>query len=54
MTVQLFKGKGRQPWHLRLVADNGQVLAISEGYFSRWNARRAARKNFPGVRLVEL
>jgi hypothetical protein len=54
VTVQLFKGEGRHPWYLRLVADNGEVLAVSEGYFSRWNARRAARRNFADLRFVDL
>lgn len=53
-TLQLFKGEGRQPWYLRLVSPNGQVLVLSEGYFSKWNAKRAARKNFPGVPLKDL
>lgn len=54
MVVQLYKGKGRHSFYLRLVSSNGQVLAHSEGYYSRWNAKRAARKNFPGIKLVEL
>ena len=54
MTVQLFKGKGVQPWYLRVVSDNGQVLSVSEGYFSKWNAKRAARKNLVGIPLVDL
>lgn len=52
--VQIFKGSGLQPWYVRLVSSNGQVLAVSEGYFSKWNAKRAARKNFPGLRIVEV
>ena len=51
--VELIKGKGKQPWFLRLVAANNQTLSVSEGYFSKWNAKRAARKNFAGVELVE-
>jgi uncharacterized protein YegP (UPF0339 family) len=52
--VELAKGKGIQPWFLRLKNwKNGQTLAVSEGYVSRWNAKRAARKNFPGVELVD-
>jgi uncharacterized protein YegP (UPF0339 family) len=41
ITVQLFKGNGIQPYYLRFVAENGQTLFTSEGYFSRWNAKRA-------------
>jgi uncharacterized protein YegP (UPF0339 family) len=54
MTVELHKGKGVQPWYLRLVSENGKILAASEGYFSKWNAKRAARRNFPGVELVDM
>lgn len=48
-TVQIFKGSGRQPWYVRLVSSNGQILNVSEGYFSKFNAKRAAARMFPGV-----
>lgn len=51
--VQIYRGSDGQHY-LRLVSPNGQVLAQSEGYHTRWNARRAARKNFAGLRIVEL
>jgi uncharacterized protein YegP (UPF0339 family) len=54
MKLELFKGKGLQPWYLRLRGANGAVLATSEGYFSKWNAKRAAKKNFPIVPLVDM
>lgn len=54
MTVQIFKGKGIHPWYVRLVSVNGQVLSVSEGYYSKWNAKRAARRMFPGLRIVEV
>lgn len=53
MTVKLRKHDGRQPWRLHLVGDNGEELATSEGYATKWNAKRAARKNFPGILLLE-
>jgi uncharacterized protein YegP (UPF0339 family) len=49
--VHIFKGEGRQPWFVRLVADNGQILSISEGYFSKWNAKRAAKRMYPNKPL---
>lgn len=52
--VQVFKGSGLQPWFVRLVSANGQVLAVSEGYLTKWNAKRAARKNFPGLQIIEV
>ena len=52
MTVQVFKGSGRQPWYVRLRASNGRILTTSEGYFSLFNAKRAARRMFPGEPIV--
>ena len=56
-TVHIFKGKGLvQPWRIRVVAGNGKVVSDGgEGYFSKWNAKRAARKNFPDlpIKVVE-
>lgn len=51
-TVQIFKGSGLQPWYLRVVSVNGQTILVSEGYVTRWNARRAARKL--GLPIVEV
>ena len=53
MRVELFKGEGRQPWFLRLVAENNKTITVSEGYFSKFNAKRAARKNMPDIPLVD-
>lgn len=52
MRVELFKGE--DGWRLRLKARNGRILTVSEAYFSKWNAKRAARKNFPAVELREV
>lgn len=54
MHVETFKGKGAQPWRFRLIADNHEAMAASEGYLTRWNAKRAARKAFPGVTVVDI
>lgn len=52
--VHIFRGKGIQPYYIRLVSPNGQVLAVSEGYLTRFNAKRAAKKNFAGLKLIEI
>lgn len=52
MTVHIFRGEGRQPWYVRLVSSNGQVLSISEGYVSKWNAKRAANRMYPEIPKV--
>lgn len=54
MTVQIFKGKGARSFYVRLVAANGRVLSISESYVTRWNAKRAARRIFPGLPVREV
>jgi uncharacterized protein YegP (UPF0339 family) len=53
MKVELFKGSGLQPWYIRLRGANGKVLAVSEGYFSKWNAKRAAKRTFPDIPFVD-
>ena len=51
MIVEIFKGNGLQPWFVRLKAANDQVLSISEGYFSKYNAKRAARRMYPKIEM---
>jgi len=52
--VQVYRGKGIvQPWRYRVVAANGEVVESSEGYFSKWNAKRAARRNHPDLIVTE-
>ena len=43
-----------QRWYLVLMGDNGEPIAHSEAYFSKSNAKRAARKNFAGIELRDL
>ena len=53
-TIQIYKGKGLR-WRWRVVSSNGQVVAASgEAFFSKWNAKRAARKTFPGLAVREV
>lgn len=63
LMIELFKGKpssgvydlpGRSSWYIRFVAANGETVAVSEGYATKWNAKRAARKLFPGYELREV
>ena len=57
-TAQVFKGEtsrypgGYKSWYVRLVAANGETLAVSEAYATKWNAKRAAKKSFPDAKLV--
>jgi uncharacterized protein YegP (UPF0339 family) len=52
MHVEVVKGKGMHPWYVRLRASNGQILTTSEGYYSKWNAQRAAKRMFPELVLT--
>jgi uncharacterized protein YegP (UPF0339 family) len=38
------RGDGTQAWRYRLLGGNGEVIATSEGYASKANAKRAARR----------
>lgn len=57
LTVEVFKSDrsmypgGIKQWYVRLVASNGETLAVSEGYTTKWSAKRAAKKNFPNTHL---
>lgn len=49
MKVVVIRGKLRYFWHL--LAKNGEILAHSQGYYSRGNAIRAANKLANGLGL---
>lgn len=51
-TVHVVKGKAG--YYLRLVSPNGETLATSEAYRTRWGAKRAAAKNFRGFTVKEV
>lgn len=51
--IDVFQGENRK-WYFHRVADNGKITAASQGYRSRWNAKRAARKLFPGVQIRQV
>lgn len=50
--VELVKGRGglHRQFYYRLVAANGQVVTVSETYWSKSNAKRAARRE--AIRLL--
>jgi uncharacterized protein YegP (UPF0339 family) len=51
MIFEIYKGKGRNPWYVRVIAPNNQVILTTEGYFSKWNAKRAVRRMFGDVEI---
>lgn len=42
MKIEVFKGDKR--WYYHVKARNGKVLLVSESYFSKGNAKRAAKR----------
>lgn len=54
IVVQLNKGNGIQPYYLRFVAENGETLFVSEGYATKWNAKRAFSKLVARGQQLEL
>lgn len=54
LRVKIVKGKGRRPWRVKLYSVNGRQLNVSQGYASKWNAKRAAKRMFPEIEPVYL
>lgn len=44
--IELFKGKGSK-FYYRPIALNGEQVYESQGYATKWNAKRAALKVWP-------
>jgi uncharacterized protein YegP (UPF0339 family) len=36
--------KGKVKWFWRIRARNGEILLSSQGYYSRWSAKRTAQR----------
>lgn len=49
----IFRGLNKK-WYYRIHAGNGEPIASSEPYFSKWNAKRAVKKNFPSVAEIKV
>jgi uncharacterized protein YegP (UPF0339 family) len=54
MFVEVFKGKGKQPWYVRLKSHNGKTIVVSEGYSSKATALSTAAKVFCGLEVREV
>jgi len=50
--VEVYQGP-RATWRWRARAANGEIIATGEGYVSKWNAKRGARRAFPGAPISE-
>lgn len=54
MHVEIFKSSGIRPWRYRLVGGNGEPMTRSQGYSSKWSAKRGARKAHAGIEIRDL
>lgn len=63
MKIELFKTRRqlllrvptfRTRYYFRIVGDNGEVIAQSEGYTQRHNAVEVLNKYFPKAKVVEV
>lgn len=58
MKIQIVKGKSTsQPYFWRIVASNGQTLAVSENYVAKASAKSAAEsviKGAAGAKIEDL
>ena len=41
--IEIFRDRKRE-WRYRLKGRNGEIMAQSEGYRTRWSAKRGARR----------
>jgi uncharacterized protein YegP (UPF0339 family) len=48
--------KGARKWFWKIVGRNGEIVLTSQGYYSKWNAKRSALKlaNVNRYRLLEI
>jgi len=54
---ELFQSKLTREWYFNLIAQNGKVIATSEGYHSKQAAKRgieSVKKNAPKAAIIEL
>ncbi len=54
MIVRIKRGVGVKRWRVYLYSSNGEILNMSQAYYSHWNAKRAARKVYPNFRKLDI
>lgn len=53
--IQVYRDRGGERFRYRLVSARAEVLAnAGQSFAQRWNARRAARREHPGVPVVSV
>jgi uncharacterized protein YegP (UPF0339 family) len=53
MHIEITKGKRKYSW--KIVGRNGETVVTSQGYYSKWSAKRSALKlaNINRMRIVD-
>jgi Uncharacterized conserved protein len=51
--LEVFQGIDEQ-WYWRAQAANGEIVAMSEAYTRKDNARMAAKSTFPNIEVTEI
>ncbi len=51
LVIEMFKGHGVRRWRWRVKAANGEIVAASQGYATKWNAKRAALRIWPDAKV---
>lgn len=55
LVIELFRDRGRvRRWRFRAVAGNGEIVAASQGYATKWNAKRAALHIWPDAKVEQV
>ena len=52
--IEIFPGEAEGEHYWRAKAGNHEIVAQSEAYTTRFDARRAAETTFPDARIVEM
>lgn len=50
--IEIFKGKDSK-WYFHVRSSNGKITSSSQGYSTKPNAKRAAKKQHPDIEIGE-
>ena len=53
--IEIYRESGLRKWRWRRKSGNGKITETpGQGYVTKWNAKRSARKAHPGDPILEL
>jgi len=50
--IEVFKGANNK-WYFHVRATNGKITSASQGYSTKGNAQRAAKRQFPDLEILK-